>query len=256
MIDRARVYAGALLRLSATDATRALVAEVRDLVARELGAPIESAEQRLAADEHRAAVDRARAAMAARVDVRPLVRELGFDQASAVDRLRLRAVRSGAHREPGAAPAYYAHRDTWYANPRAQINVWIPLHDVRREDTLVVYEEAFGVHVDNDSRAFDWEAFSRRVGWQRRDAPADAVYPRALVDLDRFAPTYVEARAAEVVVFAGAHLHRTQPHDGGRTRFSVDFRVVDLADHEARLGAPCVDDASRGSALEQYESVA
>lgn len=41
----------------------------------------------------------------------------------AYDVPRLRAVTSDGHRIPEAAPAYRFHRDTWYGNPNAQINL-------------------------------------------------------------------------------------------------------------------------------------
>src|SRR5690606_17625914 len=93
------------------------------------------------------------------------------------DRVRLRGVRPGAHREPAARHAFSFHRDTWFANPRAQLNWWIPLHDVEAERTFEFVPEAFGARVENDSHLFDFETWTRRVGFQNARAPADAPYP-------------------------------------------------------------------------------
>jgi hypothetical protein len=38
----------------------------------------------------------------------------------------------------------------------------------------------------------------------------------------------------------------------GLTRFSLDFRTVDLKDHKENIGAPNIDNFSRGSAMKQY----
>ncbi|MCW8141750.1 MAG: hypothetical protein KIT58_22825, partial [Planctomycetota bacterium] len=58
--------------------------------------------------------------------------------------------------------------------------------------------------------------------------------------------------AAGVVLFSGAHLHSTVPNTTGRTRFSIDFRTVDLRDLLAGRGAPNVDSAPRGTSLRDF----
>ncbi|MEM8711572.1 MAG: hypothetical protein AAGG01_11505, partial [Planctomycetota bacterium] len=61
-----------------------------------------------------------------------------------------------------------------------------------------------------------------------------------------------EASAGDELVFAGAHLHRTLPQTSGQTRFSLDFRVIDLEDTRSGRGAPLVDARCRGSAAGDY----
>ena len=50
-------------------------------------------------------------------------------------------------------------------------------------------------------------------------------------------PAHFDTRG-EVLLFSGAQFHRTLPQARGRTRFSLDFRVVDLDDHARGRGAP------------------
>ena len=165
----------------------------------------------------------------------------------AVDRLRLRAVAPGTHLIAAAAPAFYAHRDTWYANPQAQINLWMPLHAVTAHDSFGFYPELFGQAVDNDSEHFDYDEFKEQAGFQNPNRSVQAVYPRWLTD-DR-APTWpVELEGGQILLFSAAHLHRTLPNLTDRIRFSVDLRLV----HRAEQGAPNVDNRSRGSALADY----
>ncbi len=254
---RERVYAGAIFLEAATGASRALVEAVRKLLEAQLGPAIESAQHRMSPEEHFEAIGRVRARLAGDAAIHERVQavatSVGLDaEASAIDRLRLRANRHEGDLNPQAAAAYTAHRDTWFANPRAQINCWIPLHDVDSDETFVIYPSAFGASVPNDSERFDYDVFRRTVGFQALAGrpTEDVVYPTTNVELTdelRFA-----ARAGDVLVFSGAHLHRPLAHRSGRTRFSVDFRVVHLADHAAGLGAPEVDGRARGSALVDY----
>jgi len=80
----------------------------------------------------------------------------------------------------------------------------------------------------------------------------EARYPRAAPGVDGGRAVGFACRAGANLVFSGAQLHATLPHATGRTRFSLDFRIIDLDDHAAGLGAPDVDNRSRGSSLIDY----
>jgi hypothetical protein len=56
-------------------------------------------------------------------------------------------------------------------------------------------------------------------------------------------------------MFSGTHFHQICKHATGRTRFNIDFRKVDLNDHDAGHGAPNVENRSKGSALADYVHV-
>ena len=62
----------------------------------------------------------------------------------------------------------------------------------------------------------------------------------------------VQPECGAVVVFSGTHLHQTLGHFAGHTRFSLDFRLVRVRDHEAGKGPPNHDNRSRGSATRDY----
>lgn len=175
----------------------------------------------------------------------------GLDQ-TVVDRPRLRVILPKGHHLEAAAPVYYAHRDTWYANPRSQLNWWVPLHDVEPHQTFVFYPEAFDQSVSNDSHEFDYDRWRHQVGFATASAPKGAVYPRALDSLSHLQRQGFAARKGDLLVFSAAQLHQTLAFDHGLPRLSLDFRTVYLPDHAAGLGAPDPDNASRGSTLAEY----
>lgn len=252
-VDRRAIFRGEVAQRSACDASRALATLARGHAARAFGCPVVSL--RSLHERHEDAWPRtcaARAALAADPEARAasveLARALGFSLATlAFDSPRLRVVCPHAHERPAAARAYYAHRDTWYANPAAQVNAWIPLFDVDERDSFAIWPAALGAHVENDSAAFDYERFVSRGGFQSA-ARIDAAYPRALASPPGPA-VRVRAAANEVIAFSAAHLHATTPNQSAATRLSIDVRFVDLGDG---AGAPDVDNASRGSALVDY----
>jgi len=58
--------------------------------------------------------------------------------------------------------------------------------------------------------------------------------------------------AGGALLFSGAQLHSTVPNTSGRTRFSVDFRTVNLDDVAADGGAPNIDSACTGTTMGDY----
>lgn len=253
---RAAIHAGACPVLPPTPASQELVTHARAMVADAFGGTPETAHQRHDVHTFFVALTRAREALALdhqlAVLTRSVLAELGVtEHAFAMDRARLRGVAPGAHREPVTRDAYALHRDTWYANPRAQINLWIPLRDVTAHDGLQLYPSALRRVVPNDSAGFDYAAFQAEGGFQSGRLGTPAVYPRALAV--PAAPAHVPAmpRAARLL-FSAAQLHGPAPHDEAETRFSLDLRVVARLDQRLGRGAPSVDDASRGDASQDY----
>ena len=247
MIDRDAIFRGAIAQCPACDESRRLVSIALDHVAAAFGDDLPKVHERLDGDaiwartcEARAALSKDAKARAACVD---LAAALGFSRAKlAYDVPRLRVVAPGAHLRASAARAYYMHRDTWYASPPSQVNVWVPLFDVDERDSFAIWENAFGKNVKNDSSAFDYARFV----FQSAEL-LDAAYPRCLEPV--VGPkTCIVANAAEIVAFSAAHLHGTTPNETQRTRFSIDVRFVDVDDRHAPDG----DNASRGSALIDY----
>jgi hypothetical protein len=261
---RQALYDGDVFLLPPTPASRALVADAVALIEEELGrdGPTREAQFRLGDGEFFERVGRLRKKLYTEAPyhsaVRSLVAELGFDPARlAFDPIRLRVVAHRGHENPRAAPIYYAHRDTWYAHSQAEITWWVPLHDVTEEETFVFYPDYFRSPVSNNSECFDYDQWTRhgaslRIGWQSPDHGVKHLYPGHTGTLEPGRMLGFAARAGDIVLFAGAHFHQTRGNTTGRTRFSLDFRTVDLDDHEKGHGAPNTDNRSTGSALRDY----
>jgi hypothetical protein len=256
---RRSIYAGEILHLPASPASLDLIARVQRAAERELGEELQQVHRRLETPEILGRLAVVRRALqedaAVLAGVRAVMRGAGFDpRAHATDRLRLRAILHEGHRNPAAAPAYATHRDTWYANPRSQINWWVPLHEIIDQQGIFFYPDLYTQAVPNTSAGFDLDRWVARVGWQALRRPADAVYPEASVapDPGRYPRREVRCRAGEVILFSAGQLHGTGRNESGLSRFSVDFRSVCLEDHQAGLGAPDPDNRSTGSTLRDY----
>ena len=263
--DRHALYAGDIFLAAPTEASLKLVEAARAGLAEALDcAPerIRDAPQQLENADLFARIGKLRKALYLEPRFHDAVRDViaayGFDpKRIAFDPLRLRVIRHEGHKNPLAAPVYHPHRDTWYAHPRALIAWWIPLDDLREDETFVFYPDRFAAPVENDSEIFDYgdwvrDGWELKIGWQKLQAGVEAKYPRAAPGVDGGRAVGFACKTGENLVFSGAHFHATLPQATGRTRFSLDFRIVDLDDHAAGLGAPNVDNRSRGSALKDY----
>lgn len=82
----------------------------------------------------------------------------------------------------------------------------------------------------------------------------DKVYPTALTAPEGKAVIF-EVKEGETLLFSGTHLHGTQPHDSGITRFSLEMRTVYLpmADVMARIRR--LDSRCQGSTLDELVAV-
>lgn len=190
--------------------------------------------------------------------LRDVVAECGFEpDRVAFDPIRIRVVLPGGHRNPKAAPVYYPHRDTWYAHPESLIVWWIPLHDLRANETFEFFLNHFEKEVPNNSEIFDYSDWIKdgpalKIGWQKEDSGEQGGYPSAALDTCDLAGVGFECAAAANLIFAGSHFHQTLAQDFDTIRYSLDFRVVHLDDVASGKGAPNCDNRSSGSTLKDY----
>ena len=144
---------------------------------------------------------------------------------------------------------FFSHGSSDYA---------IPLDDLREDETFVLFPDYLRRVAPNDSEIFDYDAWVRdgwslKIGWQDVNAGLTARYPQMTGTIDPSSEALGFAcSAGDVILFAGAQLHQTRPQLGDRTRYSLDFRLVDLDDVAAGRGAPNLDNRSRGSAVPDY----
>lgn len=257
------LYAGELFHIGPTAASLALVDDVRDLLAREFGPDdFRFVQAKLTGPDFFAAIGRIRRTLF--VDphfhrrVFDVIAACGFDPADvAFDPVRLRVVSHDGHHDPRAAPIYYAHRDTWFALSQSVIAWWIAMHDIPEDQTFAIYPEWFQRAIPNSSEGFDYDEWAvdkrdLKIGWQDRNAGRDVHYSGVTGNFEPGHSVRLAAKRGDNVVFSGTHLHQTIGHSAGHTRFSLDFRMVRLPDHECGKGPPNVDNRSRGSATRDY----
>ena len=181
--------------------------------------------------------------------------ELGCDpDETYFDIPRLRVVSHSNYLTAGVGYAYQPHRDIWYAAPPCQLNWWLPINSIGSASALAFHPQWWSRPVPNSSAGFDtyeWNATGRaeaakHVKTDTRNHPV----PTEEIDLSD--DIRIVGQPGSLLIFSGAQLHSTVPNTSGRTRYSIDFRTINLRDLRDRVGAIEIDDSSTGTTARDF----
>jgi hypothetical protein len=189
--------------------------------------------------------------------VREIIREAGFaPEVTYYDVPKPRTSFPLGHLSSGIAFAFPWHRDVWYSAPAQQINWWLPVFAAREDNSMSFDLPSFAKQIPNSSATFDsYENNAGRLRTSAQPTQQSQARPAALDHQPTHDLVVLPAPGA-VLLFSGAQLHRSIPNTSGRSRYSVDFRTVDLTDLTASRGAPLVDVHCTGTAIRDFHNVA
>jgi hypothetical protein len=254
------MYSGQVLVYGAAPASLALVQHARDLIAEAFG-PIDpqTAQHHMPVEEFAALLAELKPKFIHHATSKERIRELLGYHGCNLDRTyfdvpRLRTSTSDDYLTAGISYAFHPHRDTWYSAPFSQLNWWIPIYPVVPENVMAFHPQYWSNPVRNGSRRYnyyEWNRTSRQTAAQHiktdmRDQPK----PEEPVQLEPHVRVIPEAGG--VMLFSGNQLHSTVPNPSGRTRFSIDFRTINIDDVMSRTEAPNVDSECTGTSLRDF----
>ncbi|HTF25991.1 MAG TPA: hypothetical protein VK937_19115 [Candidatus Limnocylindria bacterium] len=257
---RELLYRGQLLVYSPTPSSLALVDFARKM-AEEAFHPLdpETAQFHLAVERYAAILSELKPkfihAAESKKCIQGMLRELGADpEKTYFDVPRMRSSTSDDFLTSGIAYAFHPHRDTWYSAPMCQINWWMPIYPIVSENAMAFHPHYWSQAVRNGSAEYnyaEWNRTSRQNAAQflKQDTRKQPK-PEEPMELDP--QIRVIAPPGGVLLFSAAQMHSSVPNNSGRTRFSIDFRTVNVDDVVARRGAPNVDSACTGTTMGDY----
>lgn len=191
--------------------------------------------------------------------IKDVVEEFACDlNETYIDVPRLRMVTHGGYLTSGVGYAHHPHRDTWYSAPMCQLNWWAAVYPFEANSSLAFHPRYWDHPIRNGSKHFNyyqWNADGRRNAAKhiRNDT---RLQPGSEEPLELDPQIRVVCPAAGIIVFSGAQLHSTVPNTSGLTRYSVDFRTVNIADLRAVAGAPNIDSMPSGTSLRDFHRAA
>jgi hypothetical protein len=257
---REAIFAGDLFVFSPTQSSLALVEFAKQMVV-EAFAPHdpEYAQFELPVEEFAAILGKLKPAFIHHPRCKELLRallgELGCDlERYYFDVPRMRTAASGDYLSTGIAYAFHPHRDTWYSAPMCQVNWWMPMYPLSADNSMAFHPRYFTDPLRNSSERYNYQEWNRtsryvaaqQIGKDTREQPK-AMEPVALDPQIRLLPP-----PGGMIIFSGAQLHSTVPNTSGRTRYSIDFRTVNVDDVRGLKGAVNIDSYCTGTTMGDY----
>jgi hypothetical protein len=257
---RRRLYEGDLYIYSPIKPALELVALARELMSHAFGAREPGLAQfDMSVTEYAALLAELKPRFIHHPDCKRLLPEilmaLGCDQANTYfDVPRMRSSTSDNFLTTGIAYAFHPHRDTWYSAPMCQLNWWLSISGLTANNGMAFHPTYWAKALPNSSNIFDYQRWNQKnrfsaaeqIGTDTRPQPK-ALEPVPLKPDIRLVPS-----PGGIIVFSGAQLHSSVPNLSGRTRFSIDFRTVNVEDAMGLKGAANVDSRCTGSTMHDY----
>lgn len=184
-----------------------------------------------------------------------IIGDVGADPAlTYFDVPKLRSSTSDNYLTTGIALAFPPHRDTWYSAPHCQINWWMPVYEITSDNGMALHPRYFDRPIKNNSHVYNYYRWNktRATAHLHIGGPSDRVAPEAQEPVDDYPDARYITAPGGLILFSGAQLHSSLPNRSGRTRFSIDFRTVNIDDVRDKRGAVNVDSACTGTALRDF----
>jgi hypothetical protein len=187
--------------------------------------------------------------------IQRILAERGCDlEATYFDVPRLRTAFPSEYLSSGIAYAFHPHRDTWYSAPFSQINWWLPVYEITPDNGMAFHPQFWDRDVPNSSNTYNYYEWNRtsRQNAARYVKTDTRIQPRPQISLEPHLQLRLVVNVGGSMIFSAAQLHSTVPNTCGVTRFSIDFRTVNLDDLHNRHGATNIDSACTGTTLRDY----
>ena len=184
-----------------------------------------------------------------------LLSEVGADiERTYFDVPRLRTMAHGQYLNAGLAYQFHSHRDTWFSAPMQQLNLWLPVYEIESENSMAFHPHYFERPIRNSSSGYDYDEWNRTGRQQAAKLVKKETrkQPQAEEELELSPDVRVVTPSGGTIVFSAAQLHTTVPNTTNRTRFSIDFRTVNLDDLLEGVGAPNLDSECTGTTLRDF----
>jgi hypothetical protein len=130
----------------------------------------------------------------------------------------------------------------------------MPIYAIDSTDGVAFHPRYWNDPIKNDSKKYNYyqwnKEFRPNASKHLKEDPRPLPRPTEPVELEpQIRPV---CPPGGIIMFAGAQLHSTVPNSSGITRFSIDFRTVNVDDLVAKKGAPNIDSACTGTSLRDF----
>jgi hypothetical protein len=130
----------------------------------------------------------------------------------------------------------------------------MPVFDIESGNSLAFHPQYWNRAVKNGSRTYNYQEWNakNRFNAAQHIKTDTRVQPKPEEDMILDPQLRVITNVGGILIFSGAHMHSTVPNDTGKTRFSIDFRTVNIDDLLNRRGAANLDSECTGTPMKDY----
>lgn len=184
-----------------------------------------------------------------------LLQDLGCDPNQTYQDIpRFRMVTSDGYLTAGVGYAHPPHRDTWFSAPLCQLNWWLPLFDIDSGSSISFHSRYWSEAAANTSSEFNYYEWNSTG---RKDAATQIKtdtrkQPKLVEPMELEPQVCLVPPAGGIILFSGAQMHSTVPNSTGLTRYSIDFRTVNVMDLLEGSGPANLDSESSGTSLRDF----
>jgi len=258
---RQALYEGQLFVYSPRRSTLAFIEFARKLIREAFGPhDPETAQHHLSVEQFAEILVRLKPGFIHHPESKAIMRDIFTEMGCSLEKTyfdvpKMRSSTSDNFLTTGIAYAWHPHRDTWYSAPPCQINWWIPIFDIESSNAMAFHPKYWNRGVKNSSSGYNYYTWNLQhrgdhVGQFLKEDPRPLPKPTEPIDLDPQIRLIVPAGG--IILFSGAQMHSSVPNTSGKTRFSIDFRVVNLDDAATKRGAPHSDEECTGTTMRDY----
>ncbi len=258
---RQLLYDGQLFVYSPRKSTLAFIHFAKTLI-KEAFSPYdpESAQYELSVEEYAAVLMKLKPGFIHHPESKRMIQDIFVEMGCDLERTyfdvpKMRSSTSDNYLTTGIAYAWHPHRDTWYSAPPCQINWWIPIYDIQSNNAMAFHPQYWNRPVKNSSKGYNYYVWNQQnrgehVAKFLKEDPRPL--PKATEPMELDPQIRLIVPAGSIIFFSGAQMHSSVPNTSGKTRFSIDFRVVHIDDVRERKGAPVVDEECTGTTMRDY----
>jgi phytanoyl-CoA dioxygenase PhyH len=257
---RERLYEGDLFVYSPRASTKALCDFGRTM-AQEAFAPRdpETAQHEMAVEDYAALLADLKPRFIHDPESKRLIQEMLTDFGCDPEKVyfdvpRMRTSTSNDYLTSGIAYAFHPHRDIWYSAPACQLNWWLAIYPNTADNGVAFHPRYWYTPVKNSSRVYNysvWNATSRQEA--AKHVKSDTrVQPKPEEELELDPQIRPIVESGGLVIFSAAQMHSSVPNTSGKTRFSIDFRTVNVDDVAEHRGARNIDTECTGTTMGDY----
>jgi hypothetical protein len=130
----------------------------------------------------------------------------------------------------------------------------MPVFPVAPQRAMSFFPEYWSKPVRNSSAAFDyseWCTVGRRMATSQIKEDTRK-HPLPLEEISTGGELRLAGTKGDTILFSASQLHATAPNTSALTRFSIDFRTLNLGDIERGVGAPNIDGRASGTTLGDF----